>query len=291
MTVLLKAKNIGKRFGGVQALHDVSLTIRRGDWEAYLREVEYDGGAEALAHAQRVRALEIGPDYEGVPMLRRLAERSLAMIVHSRFAAGEVRSAGFRGPLAEIPHGAWIPQADRMACRLRLGLAEDTPLLGIFGFLKPYKRIAESLRAFRRLVRLEPRAKMILVGEPHPDLPLAPLIRRLDLSAQVRSLGFVPIEDFTGYLAACDIILNLRYPTVGESSGSLLRALGLGKAVLVSDVGSFRELPDDICLKVPVDASEEEVLFEYLNLLVTRPSLALAMAARAQEGVERECSW
>ncbi len=43
-----------------------------------------------------------------------------------------------------------------MAYRHRLGLDETIPLIGIFGFLKPYKRIAESLRAFRRLVRLAP---------------------------------------------------------------------------------------------------------------------------------------
>ena len=48
-----------------------------------------------------------------------------------------------------------------------------------------------------------------------------------------------------GYLAACDIVLNLRYPTVGENSGTLMRALGLGKAVVVSDVGSFSEFPDE----------------------------------------------
>jgi hypothetical protein len=71
----------------------------------------------------------------------------------------------------------------------------------------------------------------------------------LGLSAAVRVMGFTPIGDFTGYMAACDIVLNLRYPTVGESSGSLLRALGLGKAVLVSGIGAFREFPDDVCLK------------------------------------------
>ena len=58
--------------------------------------------------------------------------------------------------MAVIPHGAWIPQADRNGYRHKLGLDEATPLVGIFGFLKPYKRIAESLRAFRRLVRLMP---------------------------------------------------------------------------------------------------------------------------------------
>jgi glycosyltransferase involved in cell wall biosynthesis/SAM-dependent methyltransferase len=283
---------------GVVVLHEsnlhhlvADLTLKRGDWDAYLREVAYDGGPEALAHARRVQALECGPDYEGVPMLRRLLESSRAVIVHSRFVEEQVRKAGFRGPVAKIPHGAWIPRVDGMAYRRRLGLDETAPLAGVFGFLKPYKRIPESLRAFRRLVRLEPRAKMILVGEPHPDLPLGSLVRRLDLPAHVRALGFVPVEDFTGYMAACDVILNLRYPTVGETSGSLLRALGLGKPVLVSDVGSFRELPDEICLKVPVDAAEEDAIFEYLNLLVSRPSLARAMGARARQWVEQECSW
>jgi SAM-dependent methyltransferase len=92
-------------------------------------------------------------------------------------------------------------------------------------------------------------------------------------------------------LGACDIVLNLRYPTVGESSGTLLRALGMGKAVIVSDVGSFREYPDEICMKAPVDATEEDHLFEYLNILVSRPQLAQALGARAREWVEKECNW
>ena len=171
---------------------------------------------------------------------------------------------------------------------------ETTPLIGAFGYIKPYKRIAESLRAFRRLVKLEPRARMILVGEPHPEFAVEQLIKALGLREHVRIIGFAPIEKFVDYMGACDIILNLRYPTVGETSGSLQRALGLGKAVIVSDVGSFSELPDDVCLKVPAgpDAPEEEdLIFEYLNTLVSRPDLAQAMGARAKDWVERECNW
>jgi glycosyltransferase involved in cell wall biosynthesis/SAM-dependent methyltransferase len=283
---------------GVVVMHEsnlhhliAELTIRCGDWDAYLRECDYHGGAAALEYARRVRALEVGPDYDGLPLTRRLLERSRALIVHSRFMVDEMRAAGFRGPIGRIPHGAWIPEADRLAWRQRLGLDESTPLLGIFGFLKPYKRIAESLRAFRRLLRLEPRAKMILAGELHPDCPVQSLVTTLGLAAHVRALGFTPIEDFTGYLAACDVVLNLRYPTVGETSGSLLRALGLGKAVLVSDVGAFRELPDDVCLKVPVDATEEDQIFECLNLLVSRPDVAGALGRRARQFVARECNW
>ena len=71
------------------------------------------------------------------------------------------------------------------------------------------------------------------------------MIRSMGFDANVRVLGFTPIEEFMGYLAACDIVLNLRYPTVGESSGTLLRSLGLGKAVMVSEIGSFQEFPDE----------------------------------------------
>ena len=65
---------------------------------------------------------------------------------------------------------------------------------------------------------------MILVGEAHPELPLESMISSLNLSAHVRHIGFAPIEDFNGYLGACDIVLNLRYPTVGESRHAAARA-------------------------------------------------------------------
>ncbi len=284
---------------GVVAIHEANLhhliadmTIKRGDWDGYLREVEINGGADAMEHARtRVATLQTGPDYEGLPMLRRLADRSRGAVVHSDCVGSELRRSGFAGPLARIPHGAWIPDADGLGYRSKLGVEETAPLIGVFGFLKPYKRIAESLRALRRLLRVEPRAKMILVGEPHPEFPLESIIQSLGLSANVRVLGFTPIEDFVGYIAACDIVLNLRYPTVGENSGTLMRSLGLGKAVIVSDVGSFCELPDEVCLKAPVDASEEDYLFEYLNLLAGRPDLRRDLGERARRWVERECNW
>ncbi len=286
------------RHPGVVVMHEANLhhliadiTIKRGNWDEYLKEAEFNGGGPALEHARRARALQTAPNYDGLAMNRRLLESAKAIVVHSRFMMDEMRMAGFGGPAARIPHGASIANADRHGYRERLGLDESTPLVGIFGHLKPYKRVAESLRAFRRLARLDPRVKMILVGEPHPELPLDYLIRTLGLDAHVRKLGFAPIEDFVGYMAACDIVLNLRNPTAGESSGSLMRALGLGKATLVSSVGAFRELPSDVCLQVAVDAGEEDLIFEYLNLLVSRPEVARELGARARQWVENECTW
>lgn len=290
---------------GVLVMHEANLhhmhaerTIKRGNWDAYVDEVAYDGGEAARLFAERVRRLEVGPDYEGVPMLKRLLESARGVIVHSDCVGAAVREAGFTGPLAKIWHGAWIdrdprrkPQGD--IYRSKLGLAPSTPLIGIFGFLKPYKRIAESLRAFRRLVRFRPDARMILCGEPHPELDLDVMLKGLGLEEHVRVLGYLEADDFHHYIEACNVILNLRYPTVGESSGTLLRAFSLGKPVLVTEIGSFAEYPNEICLKVPSppNTAEEDTIFEYLNLLVGRPELARALGAQARDWVERECPW
>src|SRR3954451_18469053 len=78
-------------------------------------------------------------------------------------------------------------------------------------------------------------------------------------------------------MARCDVLVNLLYPTMGETSGSVIRGLSLGKAMIVSDVGWFAELPGDAVLKVPVDEFEVPLL-----------AAALELAADQQEALGRE---
>ena len=97
-------------------------------------------------------------------MNRRLLEQSRGAIVHSDYMVRRVRESGFHLPLQKIQHGVEIPAVDAGRARSRLAqlaglpLEKDTPVLGIFGFLKPYKRIHEVLRAFARLRKLYPRS-------------------------------------------------------------------------------------------------------------------------------------
>ena len=42
---------------------------------------------------------------------------------------------------------------------------------------------------------------------------------------------------------------------------------------------------------MPVDATEEDTLYEYLNLLVSRPDLRRSLGQSAKAWVERECNW
>jgi glycosyltransferase involved in cell wall biosynthesis len=89
-------------------------------------------------------------------------------------------------------------------------------------------------------------------------------------------------------MAACDVCVSLRAPTMGETSGSAIRALSLGRPLVVSDLGWFAELPDDAVLKVPVDAREVSRLAAALTLLLERADLREAVGRLGREYVERE---
>jgi glycosyltransferase involved in cell wall biosynthesis/SAM-dependent methyltransferase len=289
--------DLAVRIPGVLMLHEFNLhylladvTIVRQDWDGYFRELEYNVGAGALERAAGVRRGEIEPDYSGVAMNRRLLENSRAAIVHSGYMARLIRDAGFSLPLAGIPHGVAAPPDEREAARARLGL-DHQPTVGAFGFLKPYKRIRSAIQALSRLVPWFPDIQLLLVGEEHPHYPLRPLVRELGLDEHVRIPGFVGLNEFISSMSACDVCLNLRCPTVGESSGSLLREMALGRAVIVSDLGSYAELPDDACIKLPPGDIEVEWLVEYLRALLNDPGLREALGSRARQWAAEECSW
>ena len=65
---------------------------------------------------------------------------------------------------------------------------------------------------------------------------------------------------------------------MGETSGAAIRALSLGKPLVVSDLGWFAELPDDVALRVPVDERRAETLLAALGLVASRPDVGAAMS-------------
>jgi hypothetical protein len=86
-------------------------------------------------------------------------------------------------------------------------------------------------------------------------------------------------------MAACDVLVNLRSPTMGETSGSVIRGLSLGKPMLVSDLGWFSELPDGVALKIPVDEYEVPTIAGAIELAADH---AAELGAAAREYVHRE---
>ena len=125
----------------------------------------------------------------------------------------------------------------------------------------------------------------MIVGPVSPPGWLRPIVDELDLRESVTITGAVPFDDFLSYIAASDVRSNLRYPTAGESSASLLRVMGAARPVIVSDVGSFSELPDDCVVKVSVNSEEENSLFDAMELLASDAGLRRDLGQRALEYV------
>jgi len=147
------------------------------------------------------------------------------------------------------------------------------------------KRIPELLEAFASFRRERPDARLLLAGGVGERFDIERRLERLGLTEGVQRLDYVPEERLWSLMAACDVLVNLRYPTMGETSGSVIRALSLGKALVVSDVGWFAELPEHVVLKVPVDEFEVQTLTAALGFAAEHAG-TLGAAARAY--VERE---
>jgi glycosyltransferase involved in cell wall biosynthesis len=196
--------------------------------------------------------------------------------VHSRYVEERVRESGYHGPVWVIPHPAWPVDGVAPA------EIEGRPLFGCFGHLNASKRIPQLLEAFGVVRMRHPNAKLVLVGPASPRFDAARLV-----GEGVGRIGYVDEEELWSLMAACDAIVSLRSPTMGETSGSAIRALSLGKPLVVSDVGWFAELPAEAVLKVPVDGREEDTLVAALEALAD-PSVRAAMGAGARALIERE---
>jgi glycosyltransferase involved in cell wall biosynthesis len=285
-----------RRRPGVVVLHELvlhhlvaGLTLARRDVAAYLAALERERGLVGRLLGLGVVDGCVPPLWEHRPEEWPLAGYVLdlardGLIVHSRYVEERAREAGYEGPVWRVPHPAWPAPAFAPA------EVRGEPLVGCLGHLNPAKRIPQLLDAFVRLRARLPGARLLLAGQAAPRLELDRRLDQLDLRDAVIREPYVDEARLWSLLAASDVVVSLRAPTMGETSGIALRALSLGKPLVVSDVGWFAELPDEVALKVPVDEHEVDVLAGALELLATREDARTAMAAAAHELAAREHS-
>ena len=276
---------------GVAVLHDAVLQhffLGALDEAAYVEEFVYNYGAwhrDLAREMWRRRATSaLAARYFDFPMLRRVAERSRAVVVHNPAAARLVRQAAPSACVVEIPHlyeaAGPVPAAEVYGFRERLGIGAGDFVFGVFGYLRESKRVMNVLRAFIQARRAMPRSVLLVAG----DFVSADLERAAEPLLREPGIVRVPyLEDrpFATALAAVDCCINLRSPAAGETSGIAVRMMGAGKPVMVTAGEENARYPETACLRVDAGPAERAALCDYMVLAARFPRLAREIGGRA----------
>ena len=276
---------------GVAVLHDAVLQhffLGSLDEAAYVEEFVHNYGEwrRGLAREmwRRRAASALAARYFEYPMLRRIAERSRAVVVHNPAAAAMVRRHAPAARIVEIPHlyepGPAPSAREVFRFREGLGIAPGDFVFAVFGYLRESKRLMCLLRVFAEARRALSRAVLLVAGEfisadlaraaapllAAPGVVRAPWLRPADLSAAA---------------AAADACVNLRYPAAGETSGIAIRLMGMGKPVILSSGDENLRYPETACLRVDPGPAEPAMLLEQMLFAARFPLLAREIGARA----------
>lgn len=283
---------------GLVVLHEhvlhhlvAGMTIAVGDHEGYLQAMQRDSGVVGRLLAHGIIDGVVPPVWESRPMdfplCGEILDLATGLIVHSRTVEQAVLDRGYSGPIFRIPHPAW-PKPTVVEDEALAGVTG--PIFGAFGHLNTAKRVPQLVEAFAQVVATNPGAKLLLVGsaseEIHVDSRLAEIAEQHP-DCIIR-LPYVEEARLWNLITSCDVCVCLRYPTMGETSGIAIRTLGCGRPLVVSDVGWFSELSDEIAIKVPTGPGETDALADALRLLAGNEPLRTAMGAAAERYAEGE---
>lgn len=287
-----------RRLPGVTTLHDPGLL--------HLHEVAGEAASTILAgiaaapaplgpvlavqrvrHGAGGRAVHALCDLSG-----EVLARSRAVIVHSRFAAARLRAlhgAARTGHVDVVPH-LLPPRAmpGRAAARAALGLPADGLLVVTAGFATRAKRFDWLLAALEQALAAGTGLAWIHAGAARPEeLDLAGMIARASpaLRARARITGHLDEAALDAHIAAADLLVTLRFPSLGESSGNLARGLAAGTCCLVTDTAAYAELPRDAVLHIPA-VGAAPALAAAIGALARAPALARAIGAAGRRFAE-----
>jgi len=281
------------RWPGLLVLHEwaiphlvVHRTVERGRPHLYLNEMRWQHGDAAAERGRRHLFGADPPPWDAEPLRHPLNQRVLecatGVVAHSDFVASAARAARGDLPVFRIDHHAEPPPG----CAWK-GTAAGDPAAGRIVFATAgspglNRRVECVLRSLARL-RGELLFRYDLIGgwAGRPDLLAA--VRELGLEPSVRFVGRVDLSELYRHLLAGDVCINLRHPTLGETSAIVMRALACGRPVVVSDVGWFRELPDELAVKIPPGPDEEDRLTSELSRLGADARLRARMGEAARQ--------
>ncbi|MEL6735607.1 MAG: glycosyltransferase, partial [Pseudomonadota bacterium] len=272
---------LARRMPAVIVLHDVAVqeliheAIRRGHFpvDQYRASMARWYGPDGLEAADAVLAQQGSAHAlsRRFPGFEIICEQAVSVITHSR-AAHDLVAARKLWPVYNLPLPFAVPDTPPA-----LAPAQSGPLrLVQFGYLGENRQIDVVLDALASL-RDQIAFRFDIIGDLLlPDYVKAAIADR-DLEDRVHLHGFVSEAALDARVRQAHLVFNLRYPTMGEASGSQLRIWANGVASVVTDHGWYADIPDGTAFKVPV-GGERAVLEDILRNLDADRSAGVDMA-------------
>jgi glycosyltransferase involved in cell wall biosynthesis len=259
-------------YPGIVVLHDLGLDDLTRALVASGDALGYRAGREALLRSEHLSLPEAKANEPlAWPWCAHIARAARGIVVHSEFCRRYLEDFGCQTPVFVVPHpvverDADVRRAERTgaAIRNRLRLGDAEVLLVAPGDLNPAKQLGAVVEA---VARLEPNVHLALVGRRIPTWDPEPVLRASGLGARVTLAADVSDEEFLGWLQAADVVVDLRFPHRGEVSGTLIRAMQVGRPSVVSGVGTYLDLPAEVVVHVapgPPDVAELAAVFSRL---------------------------
>lgn len=226
------------------------------------------------------------------PLGDRVARYTKYVIVHNQWCKTKIGDNCFFIPLA-----AFGPVIGRERLKERIRALEyqynlrGELVIGCFGSVGRQRRVPAILTAVRNLLDQNYKFKFVFWGEVKENTPTARQIAEAGLEATLKVTGYLDKEDYWAAMWRTDIAVNLRYPSSGEASGTLVDQFSVGKPVIISNHAAYCEYPDDICIKIASgedEAREREELEQALIRLIDSEELREQLGAEARKYLERE---
>ena len=289
--------HMSRRHPGIVILHDIRLqhlfaglvkdraALSRGD---YLDMVERHHSTEGRECAESFLEGRIGIEHlnSRVPLFGAAVERSLAAIVHSE-SARQLIATSVAIPTSYLYLCANVARLENDAF-IDARRWEPPYRLILFGFLNPNRRVDAILKALasfpeRHLFRLD------IYGTLQGAEQIAGLIDQLGVADLAAWRGYVSEKELDAALRRSHLALNLRYPTVGEASGTQLHIWQYALPSLVSRLDWYATLPEDTVGFVRPQHETEDI-HNHLRALLRSPQSFREMGLAGRVFVNEHCT-
>lgn len=235
------------------------------------------GRADALKFLENPSGL-IDSMAERYPLTEPIVEKALGILVHTPEAMQMLKKYGRW-------HLAWahLPFPAR---RRSTNPKRDGPPFNliVFGYLGRNRRLLQILEALS-LLEEKHLFRLNIFGQVEEESIVRARIEELELGHLVSVRGFVDEEELDAALEGSHLAINLRYPTMGEVSGSQLRIWDHSLPTLVTRVGWYATIPETIVAHVDPQNEIAEIRNHLISFLQA-PERFASMGERGRRLLE-----